>query len=90
MMGFGGYSLSMVSYSYLSEISSDIWRQRSLILTYSFWALGEIMLYPIITLISDWFLICFYIFTVPMLILLLMSIFIIEPPEYLYSQKRYK
>lgn len=37
MMGFGGYSLSMVSYSYLSEISSDIWRQRSLILTYSFW-----------------------------------------------------
>ncbi len=39
LMGFGGYSLSMVSYSYLSEISSDMWRQRSLILTYSFWYL---------------------------------------------------
>jgi hypothetical protein len=37
MMGFGGYSLSMVSYSYLSEINSDLWRQRSLIMTYSFW-----------------------------------------------------
>lgn len=37
LMGFGGFSLSMVSYSYLSEISSDVWRQRSLILTYSFW-----------------------------------------------------
>lgn len=37
MMGFGGYSLSMVSYSYLSEISSDIWRQRSLVMTYAFW-----------------------------------------------------
>lgn len=37
LMGFGGYSLSMVSYSYLSEISNDIWRQKSLVLTYSFW-----------------------------------------------------
>lgn len=37
LMGFGGFSLSMVSYSYLSEISSDAWRQRSLIMTYSFW-----------------------------------------------------
>lgn len=37
LMGFGGYALSMVSYSYLSEISSDLWRQRSLVLTYSFW-----------------------------------------------------
>lgn len=40
MMGFGGYSLSMVSYSYLSEINNDLWRQKSLILTYSFWTIG--------------------------------------------------
>lgn len=37
LMGFGGYSLSMVSYSYLSEINNDVWRQKSLVLTYAFW-----------------------------------------------------
>ena len=37
LMGFGGYSLTMVAYSYLSEINNDLWRQKSLILTYSFW-----------------------------------------------------
>ncbi len=39
LMGFGGYSLTMVSYSYLSEVNSDAWRQRSLIMTYAFWYL---------------------------------------------------
>ena len=37
LMGFGRYSLTMVAYSYLSEINNDLWRQKSLILTYSFW-----------------------------------------------------
>lgn len=37
LMGFGGFALSMVSYSYLSEINNDKWRQKSLVLTYSFW-----------------------------------------------------
>jgi len=37
MTGFGGYSLTMVSFSFLSEVSCDKWRQRSLIMTYAFW-----------------------------------------------------
>ena len=55
-----------------------------------FRALGEIMLYPIITFITDWLHICFFILTLPLLLLFVMSLFIVEPPEYLYSQKRYK
>ena len=47
------------------------------------------MLYPIVTYITDWFYICIYIFTIPLVSLLIMSFFITEPPEYLYSQKKY-
>jgi hypothetical protein len=47
------------------------------------------MLYPIITNITDWLNICLFIFMVPLVALFMMSLFIVEPPEYLYSQKRY-
>lgn len=89
MIGFGGYSLSMVSYSYLSEINNDSWRQKSLILTYSFWTIGEMALYPIIVFIWDWQNIIFFIFIVPLVGLLVMSIFIVETPEFYFVQKKY-
>jgi len=47
------------------------------------------MLYPIITYIQDWLLICFFIFVLPMTILLFMSKVLVETPEFLYSQKRF-
>ena len=47
------------------------------------------MLYPIVTFIKDWLQICFFIFIIPLVALLVMSYFIVEPPEYLFSMKRY-
>lgn len=47
------------------------------------------MIYPIITFIKDWFDICIYIFILPLVVLLVMSFFIVEPPEYLFTMKRY-
>lgn len=47
------------------------------------------MLFPIIRFIEDWLLICFFIFIIPLLILLGMSYFIVETPEFLYVTGKY-
>ena len=55
-----------------------------------FRALGEMALFPIIKLIEDWKYICLFIFILPLIILMIMSIWIVEPPEFFYVQKKYE
>ena len=47
------------------------------------------MLYPIIRWLRNWSDICLYVFIVPLLILLVMSFFICETPEFYYVHKKY-
>ena len=53
-MGLGGYSLSIVSFIYLGEVCSDRWRQFSIILSCTFWAVAEMLFYPLLKLNQDW------------------------------------
>lgn len=48
--------------------------------------MGEIALYPIVVYIKNWITICIFIYIIPLVCLLIMSLFIVEPPEYLYTQ----
>lgn len=47
------------------------------------------MLYPIIVWLKNWDLICIFVFIVPLLVLIFMSFFIKETPEFFYTQKMY-
>ena len=47
------------------------------------------MLYPVITWIQDWLLICAFIFCFPLIVLFLMSFFLCETPEFYFANKRY-
>ena len=47
-MGFGAYSASVVSFTYLAEVNSDRLRQITTVLTSAFWAISEILFYPMI------------------------------------------
>lgn len=40
MMGFGAYSASIVSYTYLAEVNSDKLRQVTTVMTSAFWAVS--------------------------------------------------
>ena len=48
------------------------------------------MLYFIVTYITNWLDIALWIFVLPMSILFFMSLFLVETPEFLFVQRRYK
>jgi hypothetical protein len=47
------------------------------------------MLYPVIVFIENWLHICFFIFILPLAILLFMSFFLVETPEFLYANRKF-
>lgn len=47
------------------------------------------MLYPVIVFIENWLHICFFIFILPLAVLLFMSFFLVETPEFLYATRQF-
>lgn len=88
MMGFGAYSATIVSFTYLAEVNSDRLRQVTTVLTSAFWAISEMVYYPMIIFYPQWEIFVGALMIGPSLILILMSYYLIETPVFLHSRDK--
>lgn len=88
IMGFGAYSVSTVSFTYLAEVNNDKWRQILTVLTSSFWAISEMMFYPMIRFFPQWEIFVGALMIGPSILLILMTYYIVETPVFLHAKDK--